>query len=89
MVKKTWYLKEHGDLFSIHNIEMDEPIDDRNEICRFKNKNNETLENAKIMAAAPEMLSELIKVYNTMVNTQEKCYWEPIKSVINKAIIGG
>jgi hypothetical protein len=41
--------------------------------------------NARLIAAAPEMLNELIKIYTTMYMTQRECYWMPIKDVIEKA----
>lgn len=48
--------------------------------CAFQNPYN-----ARLIAAAPEMLKELIKIYTTMYMTQKECYWMPIKLVIEKA----
>lgn len=41
--------------------------------------------NARLIAAAPDLLNELIKIYNTMYMTQHECYWMPIKNIIEKA----
>ena len=41
--------------------------------------------NVKLICAAPDMLAELIKIYETIYNTQHEEYWMPIKLVIERA----
>ena len=40
---------------------------------------------SRLIAAAPEMLEQLIKIYNSMYMTQHESYWMPIKIVIETA----
>jgi len=54
-------------------------------ICVAHSSDKEGEANARLIAAAPEMISELIKIFNTLYNTQPECYWMPIKDVIEKA----
>jgi hypothetical protein len=56
------------------------------QVCAIWSRGKDITEaNARLIAAAPEMLNELIKIYTTMYMTQRECYWMPIKDVIEKA----
>ena len=45
--------------WTINYLQFEEPLDDRNVVCRMPNKNPETEANAILIAAAPELLETL------------------------------
>lgn len=42
--------------WTINYLQFEEPLDDRNVVCRMPNRNPETEANARLITAAPEML---------------------------------
>lgn len=51
---------------TVHHLMFEEPLDGRNEICRVPNCNPESERNARLIAAAPELLAALIGCLPTL-----------------------
>ena len=53
---------------SVHHLQYDEPTDNRNQICQMPNKNPETIANAHLISAAPDLLEMVKKALGYITN---------------------
>jgi hypothetical protein len=57
--------------WTINHLLYDEPLDNKNVVCRMPDRNPETEANAQLIAAAPELLSALETLMQRAVKDAE------------------